>query len=86
VQRTDRLPAHERPLRRARLLERLVDRQEDERVERGIAGLDPSRGGLHSLHRRDPTRADRRRHVGRRRVRKIRLVAEQGRSVHIRFK
>jgi hypothetical protein len=48
----------------ARPLQCLVDRQEDERVQRGIAGLDPPRGGLHGLHRRDPTRADRRRHVG----------------------
>ena len=86
VQRADRLPAHEGLLRRARLLERLVDRQEDERVQRGIAGLDPPRGGLDGLHRRDPTRADRRRNVGGRRIRKIRLVAEQGRSVHIRLK
>ena len=50
VQRADRLAAHERLLRRARLVQRLVDRQEDERVQRGVAVLDPPRGSLDGLH------------------------------------
>jgi hypothetical protein len=51
VQGAERLAAHERLLRRAGPVQGLVDRQEDERVQRGVTVLDPARGGLHGLHR-----------------------------------
>ena len=47
----------------AGILHRLIGRQRDERVERGVHALDPREDGAHHLHRRELLLPDGRRHL-----------------------